>query len=240
MDAIHIYHRTRKYWIGDINNHPTSLKLSSRTPLHIQNPPTMPRPTKSTAGEMVRDGFASDCEPVEGTLKEIREQDQELCQRYGFPLQRADYQYCYIARPPSAAAPTSPLSSPVEHKNKARRWGNRILRWLGLASHKQPKQGTGRDESNEGMGDPDVKYECVARSTPTQSVKRAWLSGQTRSPPGPDVVENRFVVEIYGDRRPPNEREMRVWREYAEDCKERGEKPGSSVPVQGRTLRKMF
>ena len=90
------------------------------------------------------------------------------------------------------------------------------------------------------MEDPNIKYEYVARRTPTQGAKRNWSSGQSRYPPGPVVVEDQFVVEIDGNKRLPNEEGMRVWREYADDCKARGRKPRSSVPVQGGTLRKMF
>lgn len=90
------------------------------------------------------------------------------------------------------------------------------------------------------MEDDDVKYECVARATPTTREVRAWTSGSSQSRPGPAVVENRFVVEVGGDRRSPDEDEMRVWREYVKGCRVRGQEPASEVPVEGGALRKMF
>lgn len=70
--------------------------------------------------------------------------------------------------------------------------------------------------------------------------RSAFTSCQSPHHPGPVAVENRFIVDVDVDRHPPDEEEMRIWREYAEDCIAHGQKLDSSVPVQGGTLRNMF
>lgn len=202
----------------------------------------MPNPSLCTFRGLSRDGFAGDPEPVEGSHNEIRNQDQEICLRYRFSNRRADYSYRYIVVPSAAAECTNwpRPPAPVEDQADGKGWRNRFLGRVGFKFRRKPKELRWYDLMEERLEDNDVKYECVARITPTLRAIEAFTSGQSPHHPGPVVVENRFIMDVDSDRRPPNEEEMRIWRGFVEDCKARGQKSDSSVPVQRGTLRKMF
>lgn len=232
----------RRQKLADIIYHFIFSELSFCTLTHLRHLFTMPIPSMCTFRGLDRDGFAGDPEPVEGSHHEICDQDQELCQRYRFPNRRPDYSYRYMVVPSAAAERTNwpRPPAPVEDQEVDNGWRNRLLGRFGLKFRRKPKELKWYDLMEERLEDEDVKYECVERRTPTTWAFQAYTSGQSPHHPGPWMVENRFIVDVDGDRRPPNKEDMRIWREYVEDCEARGQKPDTSVPVQGGTLRKMF
>ena len=201
----------------------------------------MPHPTFITFAGMSRDGFAGSPEPIEGSIEEIQVQDQQLCLRYGFPKKRAQYLYRYRIVPSAAAERTlwPLLPAPVEDQDNGKGWRNMLLRRIGLNFRRKPKQRKWYDVMEDRLADENVKYECVARSRPSGSVRHDWTSGQSPHHPAPEFVEFRYVVEVGGHKRVPSEDEMWIWRNYAGECKARGQKPGYSVPVEGWTLRRI-